>query len=215
MALKKPRGGKSLQPKRIRTRDSARRYLIFCEDTYGGTTYFTKMRAEHRFSNMSIEIGDRHGEPYGLVNAALKHRDSTHHRRRRQGGEYDEVWCVVDVEAPDPHDSLDRAARLAKENGIRIAYANPCFEFWLFLHQRDHGGGYLHTEQAIAKMKGLRCCFTVGKDFDPAHFMGSPQRDAIRRAEQLAERYEKGAHPRDKNPWTDIHVLVRTLLGQG
>src|SRR5699024_12075798 len=64
-------------------------------------------------------------------------------------------------------DLLDQAARLAKQNGIKIAYVNPCFEFRLFLHQRDHGGDYLRTDQAIAKMKGLRCCFTEGKDFDP------------------------------------------------
>lgn len=172
------------------------------------------MKTQHRFSNVSIEVGDRHGEPYGLVNAALKRRDSPHRRRRQQGGEYDEVWCVVDVEAPEPHGSLDQAARLAKRSGIKIAYANPCFEFWLFLHQRDHGGDYLRTDQAIAKIKGLRCCFTEGKDFDPAHFMGNPQRDAIQRAERLAGRYGKGAHPRDKNPWTDVHVLVRALLEQ-
>src|SRR5699024_8412314 len=174
---------KKLQPKRVRTRDPARRYLVFCEDTYGGTTYFNSMKKQHRFSNVSIEVGGRHGEPYGLVNAALKHRDSPHRRRRQQGGEYDEVWCVVDVEAPEPHGSLDQAARLAKQNGIKIAYVNPCFEFWLLLHQRDHGGDYLRTDQAIAKMKGLRCCFR-GQGLRPStlHGRSSTGRDQACRA---------------------------------
>ena len=125
------------------------------------------------------------------------------------------MWCVVDVEAPELQGSLDQAARLAAENGIRIAYANPCFELWLLLHQGNHVGGYLRTKDAIAKMIGLGCCFTDGKDYNPEHFMGEPQREAIRRAEQLAGKHGEGIHPRDKNPWTDIHILVRDLLDQG
>lgn len=169
------------------------------------------MKEEYRFSNVSIKVGDEHGEPYKLVRAAQKRQNSTHRRRSDQGTEYDEVWCVVDVEAPKSHESLDRAAQLARDNGIKIAYANPCFELWLLLHQGDVGG-YLTSSQAAAKMKALKCCYTEGKDFDPSHFVGQPQQDAIERAERLARRHESAAQPWGKNPWTDIHVLVRQLL---
>ncbi|MFV2197702.1 RloB family protein [Nocardiopsis sp. LOL_012] len=172
------------------------------------------MREELRFSNVSIRLGDQHGEPYGLVLDAKKRKESAHGRRREQGGEFDEVWCVIDIEAPRPHDSLDEAMRLAHRSGIELAYANPCFELWLFLHQRDHSG-YLTTESAIAKMRGLGCCYTSGKGFDPQHFLGRPQQEAIRRAELLDKRHEGKGHPRDRNPWTNIHILVRGLLEQG
>ncbi|NYJ33039.1 RloB family protein [Nocardiopsis aegyptia] len=171
------------------------------------------MKRRQRFSNVSIEVGSQHGEPYKLVRAAQKRMGSAHRRRRDQGDRYNEVWCVIDVEAPRPHDSLDEAMGLARDCGIHIAYANPCFELWLLLH-RDDVSGYLDTNAAIEKMKGLKCCYTGKKDFDPAHFFGDPQRQAIRRAERLAERYRGVAHPRDRNPWTDIHVLVRGLLDQ-
>ncbi|XKK39979.1 RloB family protein [Nocardiopsis sp. ARC36] len=172
------------------------------------------MKEKQRFSNVSIDVGDKHGEPYGLVLAAQKRQGSAPKRRRDQGTEYDEVWCVIDVEAPRPHDSLDSAIRLARHSGIEIAFANPCFELWLYLHQREPSG-YLETDEAIAKMKGLGCCYTGRKDFDPEHFLGQPQQDAIRRAELLEKRHEDVLHPRDKNPWTDIHRLVRGLLDQG
>ncbi len=195
------------------TKNPRRRYLLFCEDTYGGTTYFTEMRRRQRFSNVSIEVGPDHGEPYKLVNAAQKRRDSAPTRRGDQGTEYDEVWCVIDVEAPRAHDSLGEAMRLARESDINIAYANPCFELWLLLHQRDVGG-YLSTTDAIKQMERLKCCYTDRKDFDPAHFFGDPQQKAIGRAERLHERYGDAVHPRDRNPWTNIHLLVRGLLDQ-
>lgn len=163
------------------------------------------MKEKQRFSNVSIDVGDRHGEPYGLVLAAQKRQESAHRRRGDQGTEYDEVWCVIDVEAPRPHDSLDRAIRLARDSGIEIAYANPCFELWLYLHQRD-SAGYLTTDQAIAKMEGLGCCYNRRKDFDPEHFLGQPQQEAIRRAELLEKRHQEALHPSKKNPWTNSTV---------
>lgn len=171
------------------------------------------MRRRQRFSNVSIEVGRDHGEPYKLVKAAQKRMRAASGRRRDQGTEYDEVWCVIDVEAPRAHDSLDEAMSLARDCGISIAYANPCFELWLLLHQREIGG-YLSTDDAIDEMKKLKCCYTGSKDFDAAHFFGDPQREAIRRAERLNERHRGTVHPRDRNPWTDIHLLVRGLLDQ-
>lgn len=57
------------------------------------------MNQEHS-SNVTIEVGKEHGEPYGLALAAQKRKSSAPTRRRDQGTEYDEVWCVIDVEAP-------------------------------------------------------------------------------------------------------------------
>lgn len=62
------------------------------------------------------------------------------------------------------------------------------------------------------RMKKLKCCYTGSKDFDPAHFFGAPQQEAIERAERLHDRHKDVVHPRDRNPWTDIHLLVRRLL---
>ncbi|WP_178378656.1 RloB family protein [Nocardiopsis flavescens] len=209
----KEKRGKPLNPHKIGTREPKRRFLIFCEDTYGGTTYFRKLKQEERLANVSIDIGPDHGEPYQLVKAAEKRRDSPHPRRREQGGGYDEVWCVIDVEAPESHTSLDRALRSARVGGIEIAYANPCFELWLLLHQRDVFG-HLTTGEAVNLMRGLKCCYNNSKDFNPDHFMGEHQRNAITRAERLAKQHEGTHHIRQRNPGTDIHVLVRRILGR-
>ena len=73
---------------------------------------------------------------------------------------------------------------------------------------------HLRNPTAIDRMKKLKCCYTGSKDVDPAHFFGAPQQEAIERAERLHDRHKEVVHPRDRNPWTDIHLLVRRLLEQ-
>ncbi|MBB6120175.1 RloB family protein [Nocardiopsis algeriensis] len=171
------------------------------------------MRRDLRAANIHIKLGGIHGEPLKLVQAAVRKQNEAPRRRRDQGESYDEVWCVIDVEQPRPHDSLERSIALAGENGIDIAYVNPCFEFWLLLHQKDCHG-YLTTKDAIAKMEELKCCYKGNKDFDPRHFIGEPQQDAMKRARRLEERHQGVPRLRDRNPGTNLHVLVGKLLAQ-
>lgn len=169
------------------------------------------MKQELKPAPIHIQMGNTHGEAYKLVNAARKHKEAAPRSRGDQGEPYDEVWCVLDVEAPQPQGSLEEATRLADRNGITLACANPCFEFWLLLHQGD-AGGYLTTKEAIDKMKALGCCYGENKDFDPRHFSGQERRRAIQRAKRLDQKYAKNLPPRERNPWTNIHLLVEALL---
>lgn len=194
-------------------RDVKLRFLVFCEDKVAGSTYFKGLKSELRSSNIHVKIGTEHGDPLRLVKAAITEQESAPRKRRSQGESYDEVWCVFDVEAPKPHESLDRALRLAAENGIKCAVTNPCFELWLLLHQRDHRV-YLTTQQAEQMMRGLNCCYTDNKDFDYSHFTGRHREEAVRRAEALAGNYRHSVDVRARNPWTDVHRLVRKLLAR-
>lgn len=54
--------------------------------------------------------------------------------RRRKQEEFDETWCVLDVEEPSKAQSLERAKALASNAGIRLFLSNPCFEVWLLSH---------------------------------------------------------------------------------
>ncbi len=59
------------------------------------------------------------------------------HTRRRlahHDDEYDEVWCVVDV---DQFPDVPEATAAAGASGIQLAVSNPCFELWLLLHFED------------------------------------------------------------------------------
>ncbi|GAA3726587.1 RloB family protein [Salinactinospora qingdaonensis] len=200
----------SLQPK-TGTKQEKRRFLICCEDKNAAPSYFRAIKRELRFSGLKVDIDGEAGEPLKMVKKAKIRQDSAGKRRADQGEPYDEVWCVLDVEAPQPHSSLDEALALARRNNIRCALTTPCFELWLLLHQRSHTG-YLTTGQAQDRMRRLNCCYTADKDINPAHFTGQRRRDAIDRAAKLAENFPEQAHPTAKNPWTDVHILVGRLL---
>jgi hypothetical protein len=68
----------------------------------------------------------RERDPRGVVDYALKYRDLAQ-------DDYDQVWCVLDVDDFD----FTKALLTAEREGINLAISNPCFEVWLLLHHRE------------------------------------------------------------------------------
>ncbi|MCX5772018.1 MAG: RloB family protein [Candidatus Hydrogenedentes bacterium] len=48
--------------------------------------------------------------------------------------DYDQVYCVVDVEDVARRDDLSKAVTLARKHSITLILSNPCFEVWLLSH---------------------------------------------------------------------------------
>lgn len=73
--------------------------------------------------------------------------------QRRKDPDFDEIWCVFDV---DDHPNLNSAIAEARDAGIEIAVSNPCFELWLVLHVEDQTTEVdRHTIQRRAGHLGL------------------------------------------------------------
>ena len=116
-----------------------------------------------------------------MVEAAAKARA----RSSGTNGEIDEVWCIFDVEWPQNHPNLDRAIARAREQGVRVAVSNPCFELWLALHFEDQTA-WLDTAAATRLRRTLDG--TSGKDLGGETYM-SRRAAAARRARALDERH--------------------------
>lgn len=182
------------------------RFLIYTEGAVSESIYLKGLRADLGRRGPSIELGRVHGEPFGLVKAAIEHQA----RQQREGDGFDEVWCVFDVECPAPHSSIDEAVRLAQENGIKCGITNPCFELWLVLHFTDHHG-WLTTDQACERLMSLPCGYDRrGKSFNYAECRGN-QEVAASRATALAAKFDEMAPLRTRNPWTSVHMLLNDL----
>lgn len=119
------------------SRSEHRRFLVYCEGECTEDQYFKGLRQELRSLPVTICIGGDHGEPKSLVRSAIKHKERAAESAADRHTPYDEVWCVVDVEAPRQHPSLDEAIALARKAGVRIALSNPCFELWILLHLKE------------------------------------------------------------------------------
>lgn len=148
-------------------------------------------------------------DPEGLVHHALKLRDEAAMRADRERDEnlaYDEVWCVFDV---DEHARLEAARNLAAREGIGVAVSNPCFEFWLILHFRDHAAHL--TSRKAADLLGKHI-----PEYDK-HIryedLAGGYADAVARATSLERRHEQAGT--NGNPSTRVHHLTERVRELG
>lgn len=89
--------------------------------------YFHELKRSLRNSAVKVRIAKKTLAPEGLVKYASKiAKDS--------GDDFDQVWCVMDV---DDFDFEWTKARIENLH-VQLAVSNPCFELWLLLHYRKH-----------------------------------------------------------------------------
>lgn len=191
-------------------RPPKQRYLIYCEGGVTENIYLLGIRADLRATNVSIKLGKKFGEPSQLVEDALAHKIRASNSAEDGFEEYDQVWCVVDVEAPTPHGRLAEALALAEKHSIFCAITNPCFELWLLLHIVDHRS-YLTSKQAQRLLDKHLPSYTYGeKDFDYSEVRNGIY-EACVRAKRQEEQCDPASRIPDRNPWSSVWKLVEEL----
>ena len=157
-------------------------------------------------AGVDIQMGDRQGGfvPQTLVSMAVEART----RAKDEADEIDEYWCVFDVEWPNNHPNLRGVIRQARDNDIKLAISNPCFELWLILHFRDQRR-WLNTVDAQNLRRDLDG--SSGKGIDGAKYMPHIRR-AVRRAAELDVLHEGNAtHFPDDNPSSGMYRLIAAV----
>lgn len=206
-----------------RTRDSYRRrepqiepresLLLVCEGEKTEPNYFRFLRERLRLASVEVEI-DREsgGAPISVVDRAIELRE----RRERNASsstvqaEYDMVYCIMDVEAPLPHPSLDQAIDKAKGNGLVVILSNPCFEYWYLLHFEKTATLMNSNDQLIRALKDHVQSYTKGGS--EIHELVFPKTDdAIRHATQIIREKMYGQNLKNCNPSTHVHRVVKKL----
>lgn len=186
--------------------------LLVCEGRNTEPSYFDQLQAQ--FSRVRLKaIGEGYNRE-SLMERALA---------LRQDGNYDEVWCVFDKDpGPNvPADSFAKALQLAQHKGLRAAWSNEAFEYWLLLHFVDHNGVDMQRSQyndALKKqLKELGATYAGKRDkrvstqlFD---LLQARQAEAIQRARRIFR--DKGAQefiPNVPASCTTVFLLVQRLL---
>ena len=156
-------------------------------------SYLSGLRANLAAISVDIKLQPAPGAPKQVVNAAL----------RLRGPDFDDVWCVFDV---DEFDIIDAVA-LAEKEGVHVVVSNPCFELWLLLlfddcraHQPNCSAAMRRLKRHIPRYDKARLVFA---DFAA----GVP--DAIKRARAL-ENGDARPHP---NPSTGMWRLAEAMMG--
>jgi hypothetical protein len=159
---------------------------------------------------VDVEIDDASGVPKTLVERAVARKKASEeeaHRARDENLKYDEIWCVFDV---DVHPKLPDARQQARDNGIKLAVSNPCFELWLLLHFREHSA---HIERNVA----ARLLRTHIHDYQkevPFEDVRDSYAEAVKRAQQLDKRHSDNG-TKGGNPSTNVYRLTERIRAYG
>ncbi|MBL8232987.1 MAG: RloB domain-containing protein [Bryobacterales bacterium] len=181
------------------------RFLIVCEGEKTEPGYFQHLRHTARLP-VRLEIVPG-GTPKTLVEKAVRERREAERLARRKKDpwqRFDEVWCVFDI---DEHPFVPETKQQARDNSIRLAISNPCFELWVLLHFQDQRGELSrHSAQSLCRqhLPGYQ------KDL-PCDELTPRRPDAIRRAVDL-EAWQQTRGCEGGNPSTQVHHLVERLL---
>ena len=143
--------------------------------------------------------------PMTLVERAREQKKS----QSRRDPDFDEIWCVFDVDA---HPDLKSAMSEARDAGIRTAVSNPCFELWLVLHEEDRTAHVdRHTIQRRARELGL----VEGKSIPEAALprLLDGYEDAKGRAQALDAKHDGDGRDPGANPSSGVWRLIDSIRG--
>lgn len=202
------RSAKPLRRRRPQA-DERKRFVIYCEGTVTEPMYLKALAALPETRRVAaLDIRGMGFEPRRLVTEARNAQRQDAEAKHRQV----EYWCVFDVEAPEPHHGLHDAIQMARDNGIRVAISNPCFELWLILHYAEHSR-WLDTQAARSIRR--QHDGSSGQGLDRGAYM-QRREVATSRARRLAEMHERDRREApDDNPSSNVHRLLQAVEEAG
>lgn len=181
--------------------------LIVCEGSSTEPQYFNELKRKLRLSSVQIDVVASRGEsePINIVERAIsKKREGA-----RQGVPYSNIWCVMDVEVPARHESLEKAMVKAKDNKVEIILSNPFFEYWLLLHFEKILTPFNEDKELHSALKVIHQTYKktwIGFDILYPH-----TETAIKHSEEVLKETGCTEDLRDYNPSTHVHRLVEHL----
>lgn len=201
----------SKSPRRLVARRDPRRVVrVLAEGKVTEPGNLAIIGREYRSSiTISVDSAAAGSDPLRLVRLAKEQLAASRRRRKSDGPDFDEIWCVFDV---DEHPNIPQARQEALDAGINLAISSPCFELWLILHVQDQTASiHRHDAQRLSKSLGL----TSGKSIQSGkaeEILRTSVGDAIRRARALDQRHQDDGSPPCSNPSTGVWKLAVSLM---
>lgn len=199
--------------------------LIVTEGVNTEPIYFEAIR--RIFAVNAIELvshGAGRGDPRRLTDFAI----DIHKERRRQARskeliisqlkDFDETWIVFDTDALTA-EKRDNGIQYAKGKGIKVAHSEPCFEFWLLLHNKDHYTTTLfqkcaHIQPYLEKAYGWSS-YNKNKTETKKRILPLVTKEnletAIEASKRVKKHHEKAGSTFPANPSTSVDCLIDSI----
>ncbi|MHB1460978.1 MAG: RloB family protein [Armatimonadota bacterium] len=195
------------KPSPLYKRKSPHRYskpviLLICEGIRTEPNYFSFLKEKLRLSG--LHIGPNCGQNLPIMVSYIK----DHLTDLKLEYMFDEIWCICD----DDGIAMNRAAlNDAFQAGIKVAYSNPCFELWIYLHLQ-YSSASVSTSQICDKLRLLVPAYS--KTWCRFAEVYDNTNAAIRHAKRLREHHEQAGSSLYDNPSTTVDMLVTQLMTQ-
>ncbi|NTW29675.1 MAG: RloB domain-containing protein [Candidatus Moranbacteria bacterium] len=180
--------------------------------------YFRAFKNHHELHRLIVYRAKGCLTPQSLIDYVIAWRKLCDEYSEADG---DRIWCVVDVDdfldTEEDKQEVLRAVRRANIAGIRIGYANECFELWILLHfvlptaPIERGKDIEKRIQDVFKKVGLGL---FQKNDDIFQRLLPFQEQAVQNSSKLLSNAEyeairwESALGKNGNPSTNIHMLV-------
>jgi hypothetical protein len=192
--------------------------LIVCEGAKTEPNYFRSLKNALRLGGLvdvQVEGEDCGSAPISVVDYAIKLRNERKKDQKRGLADldFDEVWCVIDVEAPQCHQSLNDAYNKAKANNIEVALSNPCFEFWYILHFEKTSKMYYANKEVLDHLKKHIKKYEKGNKGN-FELVRSRTKTAVDYAKSVIKEKHFGEDLRKCAPSTHVYKVVEMLVEQ-
>jgi len=184
--------------------------LIVTEGLRTEPDYLKGLRNHLKLTAVDIEIMKAPGtDALSVVACAIEIRDDRKREARRGCTvPYDSVWAVFDTERADTNPKLNDALQKAEANRINIALSNPCFEFWLLLHDEFTTAPFPKCENVIRRIKD-RYLPDYEKNNIPVESYIPKVPTAVHNAEQCQNHHKTAGT--EGNPSTGVYLLIREM----
>ena len=198
------------RPRQGHTPRKERRVIrVLTEGKVTEPSYLIAWARRHRHS-ISLSLRESGMAPETLVDHAGQHM-RRRRRSRRGDQDFDEIWCVFDI---DLHPNVPTAIHNARQSGIEVAVSNPCIELWLVLHVEDQTA-YINRRNVQRRANELQLTFGKGIPDNAWSTLFDEFATARQRAKALDQRHAGNGSPPRSNPSTDIWRLVDRIRSAG
>lgn len=187
--------------------------LIVSEGSKTEPIYFNSLKSNLRLAMVEVEIVGEGAAPITVVNSAIQLRKKRKQIAKKSPTKtaYEVIYCVIDVEAPNPHESLAEAVSKAKDNKLEVILSNPCFEYWYILHFRKNSAPFYRSQDAKAALRQEHAAYCESDTtiFDVVY---PKTANAIKHSKEvLKEQHNDTEDLSNCNPSTHVHKIVEYL----
>ncbi len=185
--------------------------LIVTEGKRTEPDYLTGLRNHLKLYAADIKIIPADGtDPLSIVNYAIRLLEERKRAAKRGCTvPYDAVWAVFDTERVDTNPKLNDAMQKARAHNINIAISNPCFEFWLLLHDEYTTAPFVKCENVIRRIKERYIADYDKTNIPVIHYIPAKVPQAIINAAKCRQHHHDAGVK--GNPSTDVDKLVREM----